>query len=707
MEIRKIEKNKPRIALLVDAWFPLFGGGQVHVAELARCLCENHNFEVDILTRNIKGHGSAFEKNLTNVDGLHVIRFGAPSAFSNPIMRIWYMFTCFVYLLTHGKKYSYLHSHSASSCIPMKLASWINGVPTIVTVHGSSLFNKSWSVKKFLEKILYLDTRYSKEISVSENFLKAKNVNKHISIVPNGVDLTRFDNIKAEPNNERFDALFVGRLDYVKGLDVLLNSLKIVIESSEFIQGGRDFMLHIVGDGGERRALEKQTEKLDLGRFVRFHGKVTGDALVSIYKSSDLFILPSRSEGLPLSLLEACVARLPIIATNVGDNAKLVIEKENGFLIAPDDEQELAYYLEHFVLNPGLKQMGLKGYELVANEFTWDRLTEKMLRIYEGISREDSLESKRSYEKFMSLLSDPRMPWRIPEILALKKMANSEYHGRLPLKFALTVDVEQAYGSADLPHEEDHIPVFIDRFAEMCESLEISSTFFVQADLLEPFANKFHELQASGHEIGIHGLHHELWGKRKWFLKDAWNSLPKRKKSLRIIKELISFLGLKDVIAFRAPNMVIDSSSLNLIKEAGFEIDSSAASMLGAKPLPSLKNGLCRVPVSRDPMPHIQWRFGLPFGNYKVMNLKNFLDMSDEELLVTVNRLREYHRLNNFHPHLVFLCHSWEFQTRDHLDYAKGENFSLFARKIAFLKDHMDLEFMTITDLCRNLYADS
>ncbi len=709
MEIRKIEKNKPRIALLVDAWFPLFGGGQVHVAEVSRALIESHNYEIDIITRAIKGRLTHHEKSLTDSTLLHVKELGWKSTFGNPFMRIWYMIASF-FVLIHahffGKKYDLYHSHAVSSSVPMKLASLITGVPAVLTVHGTTIFQKGFSVKKLIERVTLLETRYAREISVAENFLKAENVNKNVAIIPNGIRLDNFDAVPDQKTDTTFDAIFVGRLDHIKGIDVLIAAVKKVIESNEFIQSHKDFLLHIVGEGEEEKSLKKMCEKLELGKYVKFHGKVSGDALVQLYKNSDLFVLPSRSEGFPLTLLEASAAKLPVLATNVGDNKKLVIEKVNGHLVAPEDVEELAYYLEHFALNPGLRHMGENGYELVKNEYSWEKVAAKTAEIYEGILKTKNIDGKMNYMRFLSIFNDARMPWFLPRILIERKLYKETYKGRLPLKFCLTVDIEHAYGSADLPHEIDHVSVFLDRFGDMCKTLEIKSTLFCQADLIETFQEKLRAMEESGHEIGIHGLHHELWGREKWFLKDAWVPPIERKKLLKKIREIVDHCGLKAVRSFRAPNLVVDLTTLALIREYGFEIDSSSPAMLGRKPMPKLKDGICRVPVSRDPMPHIQWKYFVPFGNYIVMNLYNFLKLSDGEILIAIERLREYHRKNKVPPHIVFMCHSWEFQSREGMKYPSGENFTEMSKKIAMLKGHMDLEFMTLTELCTSIYAN-
>lgn len=710
MEIRKIDKKKTRIAILVDAWFPLFGGGQVHALEVSRALIEEQGYEVDIITRKIRGRMSHFEKELVRVDGLNIKELGFKSAFGNPLMRIWHMIEVFFVLLWQhflGKPYDIYHAHAVSSAIPMKLASWITRTPTVLTVHGSTLFQKSYTLKKVVERIMLLETRYSREISVSENFLKANNLNKNVAIIPNGIRVEAFDKVLDKKTDSTFNALFVGRLEYIKGLDVLLPAVKKVVESNEFIQSHKDFLLNIVGEGVEKNSLTKQAERLGIAKHVKFHGKVSGEPLIELYKNCDLFVLPSRSEGFPLTLLEACAAKLPILATNVGDNKKIVIEKMNGHLVAPEDVEELAYYLGQFAVNPYLRQMGEKGYELVKNEFSWSTVAQKTSEIYETILKGKNVEKNFNYMRLLSILQDSRMPWFLPRVLVQQRLNSDAYKGRSPLKFCLTIDVEQSYGSADLLHEIDHIPTFLERFSDMCDALEIKSTMFLQGDILEIFKNKLVELENKGHEIGIHGLHHELWGREKWFLKDSWVHPLERKKNLKKIWEAVEASGLKSVRAFRAPNLITDQTTLKLEQESGFEIDSSSPAMLGRKPIAKIKGGLCRVPVSRDPMPHIRWKYFMPFGNYIVMNLYNFLELPEHELLGAINRLREYHRKNKVAPHLVFLCHSWEFQSRDDMPYCRGENFTELSKKIAMLKAHMDLEFMTLTELCTSLYANN
>ncbi len=635
MQIKKVEIKKPRVALLIDTWFPAYSGEQIHVAKLAAALAEEHGYEVEILTCGGSEGMKKEEKDLERLAGVEVKRFTK--------WRGLYTMILFFYLALFGRKYNLMHAHTTLSAIAMNMASWFNRVPTIVTVHSSRIFEKAWTLRKLLDRVVFLETKYSQEISVSEHFLKARNVNEHVLVIPNGMDTEPFDEVKIDKSPEQFTVLFVGRLVHEKGVDVLLKATKKLIESNEFIHSRKDFVLHLVGEGHDRGDFEKMAEKLEIGKYVRFHGKVTGTALVELYKGSDLFVLPSRFEGLPLTLLEACAAKLPILATNVGDCRKLVLENVNGHLIQPDDVDELLYYLEYFALNPGLEQMGEASYDLVQQEYNWDTTIRKIMRVYE------SLKGVKTSEDIM--------PWALP--VAFWRGRNLEpYRGKKPLKFCFTVNVEQAYAALSLPHEVEHIPPFLERFSEFCATLEIPSTLLVQDDLFEPYFEELRDMQKAGHEIGVLG----------------------EKKNLRTVKDGLKNLGLKKVRMFR-PVKEFGDADLKYIHEFGFDY----------------------LPSSEDPMPQIVFKFLVPFGRSVVMNLKNFIEMDEEELLGAVDRLRSYQNKNGVPPYLIFECSSWEFQSRKHADWASGENFTELSKKIAFLKEHMDIEFMGLSGFCRSV----
>ncbi len=649
MEIRKITPKKPRVALLIHDWFPFQSSEQIYVCELAKFLSQNQGYEVDILT----GGGGLGVRKLTHtreqqdfekLPGIRVKRFPYFSVLST-----------FFTLLFSWKKYKLMHAQGAKSSVPMKAASWFTRVPTVLTVHANHIFQKMWTIKKILHRVMFLETRYSQEISIAENFLKAKNVNESIAVIPYGIDPAPFEAVSAQKNPEVFKVLYVGYIHYLKGVDVLLRAAQKAIETSN-----RTIEVHIVGIGPDLSAFRKLTQKLKLQKYVKFHGQKTGEALIEMYKSADLFVMPSRSDALPMSLFEACAARLPILASNVGDMRKLVIENTNGHLVEPEDEEELAYYLGHFASNPHLENMGQASFDLVTQEYPLEAMLQKTLHVY------DSLEVARESQKTSAPQKNLFMPWQLPALFLRQHrlLRPSKNRSALaPLKFCFTVNVSQPEGSS-AAKEEVSAGSFFQLMTEFCQTHEIPATFFIQSDLFESNLEAVRGLTQGGHEVGVHVLPME------------WNGLPTRKKTARTLRETFDHFALQGtgpqgVHMFRAPGE-ISLQDLEYLHESGFDF----------------------LPTSEDPLPRISWKLGLPFGQVQKMNLSTFLKLRDKELFVAIHRLHNSQKTHGIEPFLIFECDSTEFKS--------SEEFTALSKKLMFLKECFALRFMTLSDFCKS-----
>lgn len=651
MEIHKIERQKRRIAMIMDTWFPVNTGEQVYAAKLAQALSDIYGYEVDIFTRAIAGKLTEEQKAVENSPAIRVKRFGTKSHPWNLFMQIWFMFATFFKLVLSGKTYSIYHAHTATSAIPMKIASWFTGVPTILTVHGNNVFDSTWTLRKIVHRIMFLETKYTQEVSVAENFLKAKNINEDVLVIPYGVDTTEFDKVKAQKDPKQFNVLFVGRIDAIKGLDTLLLATQKVIESNGFIQSQKDFQLHLVGAGPDRKYFENMAQKLGILKYVRFHGLLTGEDLIWLYKSSDLFVLPSRYEALPFSVLEASASGLPILATNVGDLKKLVMENTNGHLVEPDDVQELAYYLEYFAGNPHLESMGEASRDLVMQEYAWDSTVKKMLRVYDSVLQKKETELFDSCESLIP-------PFRLPKVLWQSRIARKPYRGKDLLKFCFTLNLEHDSPEI-LPSEDDAFDAFLERMTELLSQLEMPATIFIQSNLIEAFADEIVALQEGGHEVGVK------------LLKSEWTTLPLKKKAIRTARETIEKVGLKNIRMLRSPTDVT-GDELDYAHENGFEY----------------------LPVSEDPDPQIVWKFFMPFGKTTPMNLKSFLELNDDALLHSINRLRSFQKHYGLDPFVIFECSNDDFDN--------GENFTGLSKKLAFLREQVEVIPMTLSSFCES-----
>lgn len=191
-----------------------------------------------------------------------------------------------------------------------------------------------------------------------------------VSVIHNGVDATLFHPAAdtadaAEPGADRpVRLLAVGRLTAQKGVDVLLDALAQ--------PGLKRAVLDVVGDGDWRGRLEAQAERLGLAERVNFLGWRDRDALAAVYRAADVFVLPSRDEGMPNVLLEAMASGLPAAASRVAGAEDLVAEGETGFLVRPEDPGALAAALKRLVDDAALRRaMGAQGRARAENLFSW------------------------------------------------------------------------------------------------------------------------------------------------------------------------------------------------------------------------------------------------------------------------------------------------------------------------------------------------
>jgi len=167
----------------------------------------------------------------------------------------------------------------------------------------------------------------------------------------------------------------VGRLTEQKGVDVLLRAL-VEIPGVDAV---------VVGDGPEREALGRLREALSLGDRVTFVGWLEDPGVV--LDTVDALVVPSRYEALPLVVLEAMFAGLPVVASDVGSVSEAVVAGETGLLVPPDDPAALAAALRN-VLDPVTgRAMGSKGQELAETSFTADRMVHEYEALYARLTR--------------------------------------------------------------------------------------------------------------------------------------------------------------------------------------------------------------------------------------------------------------------------------------------------------------------------------
>ena len=213
------------------------------------------------------------------------------------------------------------------------------GVPIVSTVHG---FTGGGLKKRLYERIQCralrtFDAVVSVSMPLAERLAHAGVPRDRLHIIPNadgaGTTFVAPDEARAAlgvPSGVMHVG-WIGRLGREKGADVLIESLRRLAE--------RDLVVSIVGEGRERRALERLVAAHGLEKIVRFHGMVPDAA--RLIRAFDVVTISSRTEGTPIVLLEAMAAGVPVIASRVGGIPDVVTERE-AMLVPPEQPDLLA-----------------------------------------------------------------------------------------------------------------------------------------------------------------------------------------------------------------------------------------------------------------------------------------------------------------------------------------------------------------------------
>ena len=199
------------------------------------------------------------------------------------------------------------------------------------------------------------------------------------TLVPNGVEVEEFAGAAHRDATPRF--LFAGRHEPQKGLDVLLEAVAFARQDA-----GAPFVVDVVGDGELTAGLRADALRRGLDGVVRFPGRLSRADLVAAFRSADAFVLPSRYEGFPVTILEAWAARLPVIATTVGGIPEVCTE-ENAVLVPPDDARALAAAIVGLLQDPARRErLGRSGHELARTRFSWDAVAGRYREVYASLA---------------------------------------------------------------------------------------------------------------------------------------------------------------------------------------------------------------------------------------------------------------------------------------------------------------------------------
>ena len=198
---------------------------------------------------------------------------------------------------------------------------------------------------------------------------------------PSGADchqdreVTRHE-LGLQPDQVAFTA--VGHIRHVKGFDILIEAAERVVKNyphSVFLIAGDEH------EAGRLAELETMIRTRALGDSIRLLGSVKDTA--ALFRASDIFVLPSRSEGFSNALIEAMTAALPCVATDVGGNAEALLDGQNGYIVPTENPAALADACQRLLSDSSLRSlMGKTSQRLALDRFTQPAMVHNMLEVY-------------------------------------------------------------------------------------------------------------------------------------------------------------------------------------------------------------------------------------------------------------------------------------------------------------------------------------
>jgi len=271
-----------------------------------------------------------------------------------------------------------LHTHLWGPSLVGRLTGRVAGVPVVCTWHAAPyhwgpLSDARKKLRFLSERITAGTARFTATSqAVRDAWVHATGLhNRDVTIVHNGVDTDVFT-----PNPSAIGgrtALCVGNLVVAKGHDTLVHAAALAAD---------DILWLCAGDGEERPRIQNLMARLSVLDRIQLMGR--RDDIADIMSRSDVLVLPSRSEGLPLALLEAMACGLPVIATDVGGISEVITSGENGILIPPDDPQKLANVVDALLDDPQRgADLAAAARTTVETHFTLAQTAAGYLSVYE------------------------------------------------------------------------------------------------------------------------------------------------------------------------------------------------------------------------------------------------------------------------------------------------------------------------------------
>ena len=359
-----------RITHLVDSLD--CGGAEQVAASLAACQSQQGHSVWVVCLRGL-GHRTVDTQALGRA-GVNVVTLEKPPGLHLQTLRKLAAFL-------RAQHIDVMHAHNHPVHHYGSVAAHLARTPAVLnTLHGSSslLTAPLWTRTLFWLSCLVSDRVVSVCPQVQEAFRQSfPLLGKKTCVVNNGVAPSRLEVVPRRARNDALTFGTIGRLDPIKDHANLLKAFAILRNKHP------DTQLRLLGDGKLRHELQQLASTLSIANAVHFEGFSLD--IARFLGTIDVYVISSQSEGLPLSLLEAMDAALPVVATAVGEVPNILRASRGGWLCPPSSPEQLAEVMEKASEAPDLSAMGSNNRRAVEQYYSVERMAREYEVLYRAI----------------------------------------------------------------------------------------------------------------------------------------------------------------------------------------------------------------------------------------------------------------------------------------------------------------------------------
>ena len=383
-----------KILMLTWEYPPRVVGGISRVVyDLSRTLLKDGH-EVTVVTYK-EGDAPEFEDD----KGVKVYRVDNyminPNNFIDWIMQLNFNMVAKVNeLIAKGEKFDVIHAHDWLVAYAAKTLKNSYDLPLVSTIHATEAGRNGGihdEVQRYINDTEWMLTYESSEVIVNSKFMKNDLQRlfglpyEKINVVANGINSTAYSGVEKDydfrrqyaADNEKI-ILFMGRLVYEKGVQHLISAMPKILENYH------DAKLVIAGKGGMLDELKAQVEAMGLGQKVYFTGYLNAKQVSKMYKCADISVFPSTYEPFGIVALEAMLAGVPTVVSDVGGLNEIVEHGVDGMKSYAGNPNSLADSILELLFNPQLcESISKKAKTKVKNEYSWTKIAQDTHFIYQ------------------------------------------------------------------------------------------------------------------------------------------------------------------------------------------------------------------------------------------------------------------------------------------------------------------------------------